>query len=87
MNDAHMTDMGIEHAADDSKSHGTITPIQQSRRQSPMNQSRDVPSHSNAESLGGGFYHEPQDSNNPGTPERHHKRAANLSRRSSLPIN
>lgn len=87
-NDGDIVNLGIEYTSDDSRSQGTMTPIQRSRRQSPLDHSRDVPSRLNAKLLEGNFNSEPQDPNNSRTSERRHssdavtisgiKRAADL---------
>jgi len=81
------TDIDVEHSSNDTRSHGTITPIQRSRRQSPMG---DVPSHSNTKSPGGSFDPGFQELNSSGTPARPHssmtsgiKRAADIDMRST----
>lgn len=70
---ADIVDLGIEYTSDDSRSQGTITPIQQSHRQSPLeDHSRNVPSRLNTELREGGNSNpELQDPNNSRTPERH----------------
>lgn len=88
--------LGIEYASDDSRSQGTMTPIQRSRRQSPLDHSRDVPSRLNAKLLEGNSNPELQDPSNSRTPERHHssnamtvsgiKRTADLDCKSFLHI-
>ena len=87
------TDIGVQHSSDDTRSHGTITPIQRSRQQSPMGHSRDVPSHSNTKSPGGSFDPGFQEPNISGTPARPHssmtsgiKRAADIDSKSFLHI-
>lgn len=80
--------LGIECTSDNSRSQGTVTPIQRSRRQSPLDHSIDVPSRLNTNVLEENFISELQDPNNSSTPERHHssdavtisgtKRAADL---------
>jgi len=74
MNDADVVNMGVEHASDDSRSHGIITPIQRSRRQSPLDISGDVPrSNTNPKHLGGrSFDADLQGPNTPRAPEKHH---------------
>ena len=71
---ADIVDLGIEYTSDDSRSQGTITPIQQGHRQSPLeDHNRNVPSRLNTKFReGGNFNPEIQDPNNYRTPERHH---------------
>ena len=85
--DVDIVNLGIEYTSDNSKSQGAMTPIQRSRRQSPLDHTRDVPSRSNIKPLEGSFNPEFQDRNNPRTPEKHRssdavtisgKRAADL---------
>lgn len=83
-----MVDLGIEYTSDGSRSQGTMTPFQRSRRQSRLDHSGDVSSHLNSKLLEGSFNPELQDANNSKTPERRHssdvltasgiKRAADL---------
>jgi hypothetical protein len=42
MNDTEITNVGVEQASDDSRSHRTITPVQRSLRQSRLDHSGDV---------------------------------------------
>jgi hypothetical protein len=86
----------MEYTSDNSGSQGTMTPIQRSRRQSPLDHSRDIPSRSNTNLLEGNFSPELQDPNNSRTSERHHssdavtisgtKRAADIDCKSFLHI-
>ena len=96
--DVDVVNLGIEYTSDDSMSQGAMTPIQRSRRQSPLDHNKDVvPSRLNTTKLReGNFDPEFQDPNNFRTPERHHssdavtvsviKRAADLDCKSFLRI-
>lgn len=64
--------LGIEYTSDDSRSQGTMTPIQRSRRQSPLDHNGDVPSHLNTKLLGNSDPELQEDPNNTRTPEGHH---------------
>ena len=70
-NDADIVNLGIEYTSDDSGSRGT-TPIQRSRRQSPLDHGGNDPSRLNTKLREGSFNPELQDSNNSRTPERRH---------------
>lgn len=90
-NDADIVNMEIDHTLDDSGTHGSMTPVQRSRRQSPLDHSRGV-SRLNTDLLEGSFNPALQDPNHSRTPERYHssdavtpgvKRAVDLDIRST----
>jgi hypothetical protein len=67
-NDADIVNMSVEDTSDDCRSQGTITPIQRSHRQSPVDHNRGA-SYLNMP-FEGSFNPESQDPNHSRTPEK-----------------